>query len=155
MLQHAVRSLEAMGDRFDAVCLLQPTNPLRRSEWIDTCIELLEHRNASAVVTVLPIPTEHNPHWVYLKGEDDLLHLSTGEETPIARRQDLPPAYHREGSVYVTRRGVLIEGNSLYGARLVGHVLVEPEHCVNINGPEDWQRAETLLRAEKLCRSVS
>ena len=30
VVQHAVRWLEERGDRYDAVCLLQPTNPLRR-----------------------------------------------------------------------------------------------------------------------------
>src|SRR2546426_5055707 len=29
VVQHALRMLTAAGDRFDAVCLLQPTNPLR------------------------------------------------------------------------------------------------------------------------------
>jgi CMP-N-acetylneuraminic acid synthetase len=28
--QHAMGRLESAGDRFDALCLLQPTNPLRR-----------------------------------------------------------------------------------------------------------------------------
>src|SRR2546423_8592254 len=27
VLQHAVRELEAAGNRYDAICLLQPTNP--------------------------------------------------------------------------------------------------------------------------------
>ena len=53
-------------------------------------------------------------------------------------------AFHREGSVYVTRRDVVMEGNSLYGRRLAGYLL-DPERCVNIDGPEDWERAEQLL----------
>src|SRR5262245_49368383 len=35
VIQHAVRWLEVRGDSFDAVCLLQPTNPLRRPDDID------------------------------------------------------------------------------------------------------------------------
>ena len=34
------------------------------------------------------------------------------------RRQDLPPLYLRDGSVYVARRDVVMEQNSLKGARL-------------------------------------
>src|SRR5262249_44411537 len=30
--QHAIRWMEQSGERFDALCLLQPTNPLRRTE---------------------------------------------------------------------------------------------------------------------------
>lgn len=143
VLQHAVAWLEDRGDTYDAVCLLQPTNPLRPPEWIDACIEMLEARNADCVITVLPVPPEHNPHWVYFE-QDGLLRLATGEKTPIPRRQDLPPAFHREGSVYVTRRDVLMEGNSLFGDRVVGYA-VDPARSVNIDTLADFVRAERLL----------
>jgi CMP-N-acetylneuraminic acid synthetase len=141
---HAISWLEARGDRFDAVCLLQPTNPLRRSGDIDACIDLLEATGADAVVSVLPVPAEHNPHWVYFEGKDGLLRLSTGEQAPLPRRQDLPPAFHRDGSVYVTRRDVVMQQDSLYGDSLVGYVM-DPRRTVNIDSLEDWERAEALL----------
>ena len=144
VVQHAVAFLESRGERFDAVCLLQPTNPMRRAEDVDACVDLLESSGADSVFTVLPVPPEYNPHWVYFRGADASLRLSTGEATPISRRQALPDAYHREGGVYVTRRDVLMEGNSLYGARACGH-LVDPARSVNIDLPEDWLRAESLL----------
>ena len=144
--QHAMRWMEAeAGERFDALCLLQPTNPLRRAEEIDACIALLETSGADAVATVLPVPPEHNPHWVYFRAADGSLRLSTGEATPIPRRQALPPAFHREGSVYVVRRDVLLDGNSFYGARFLGYE-VSAERSVNIDTLDDWQRAEALLR---------
>ena len=146
VLLDLVQRLEAMGQSFDAICLLQPTAPLRAPGLIDTCIERLETTGADSVVTVLPVPAEHNPHWVYFRGADDLLQLSTGEATPIARRQDLPPAYHREGSVYVTRRDVLLRERSLYGRRVAG-VVIEPGQSVNIDDMEDWARAEHLLQS--------
>jgi CMP-N-acetylneuraminic acid synthetase len=152
VLRDAVRRLEAQGERYDAICLLQPTCPLRRAEHIDGCIELLERAGADAVVTVLEVPAKYNPHWVYFQeaatpGEAGIaaLRLSTGEAAPIPRRQDLPPAFHREGSVYVTRRDALMEQGSLYGERLVGFVM-DPAESVNIDAPEDWARAERLLR---------
>lgn len=144
VIQHALNFMESSGERFDAVCLLQPTNPLRRTEDIDECITLLDTTTADSVVTILMVPAEHNPHWVYFQNGSGLLRLSTGEAEPTPRRQDLPPAFHREGSVYVTRRNVLMEGNSLYGERIAGH-LIQAERSVNIDGPEDWSRAETLL----------
>jgi CMP-N,N'-diacetyllegionaminic acid synthase len=146
VVQHALRWVESHGDRFDAVCLLQPTNPFRLSADIDSCIELLEESDADSVVTILAVPPEHNPHWVYFQDPDGRLRLSTGEQAPPSRRQDLPDAFHREGSVYVTRRTVVMEDDSLYGERLVGY-LVNPEDRVNIDTPEDWKQAERLLAA--------
>jgi len=146
VVQHAVGWLEEHGEYYDAVCVLQPTNPLRRADDIDACIDLLERDGADAVVTILPVPAEYNPHWVYFQASDGRLSLSTGAETPVPRRQELPPAFHREGSVYVTRRNTVMQDHSLYGRRLVGH-LVDPARSINIDSMSDWERAEALLAA--------
>ena len=145
VLQHAVRWLEDRGEQFDAVCLLQPTSPLRTGADIDACVVLLEQSGADAVVSVAPVPPEYNPHWVYFTGDAGELKLATGEQTPIARRQDLPPAYHRDGAVFVTRRDVLMNDDSLYGKRLVGHV-IDATRTVDIDTVEDWERAEQIIR---------
>ncbi len=145
VVRHAVAELETLGDRFDAVCLLQPTSPFRSAEDVDACIALLEERGLDAVVSVLPVPAEHNPHWVYFE-DGGLLRLATGEDRPIPRRQELPPAFHREGSVYVTRRDVVMEGaGSLYGRSLGGYVMPDAARSVNLDTPADWERAERLL----------
>ena len=149
VVQHALQWFEGKRECFDSVCLLQPTNPVRRSEQIDACIHLLETTCADAVVSVLPVPHQYNPHWVYFQDQQGHLRLSTGAETPISRRQDLAPAFHREGSVYVTRRDVLMEQSSLYGRKLVGYPM-EPEFSVNIDGLLEWERAEQLLRLRAL-----
>lgn len=144
VLQHAVRFLEENGACFDAICLLQPTNPLRRAADIDGCVALWKNGNADAVMTVLPVPAEYNPHWVYFQQGDGTLFLSTREAAPLPRRQQLPAAYHREGSVYVVSRDVLMQQNSLYGSRLLGYAM-NAERSINIDTPEDWRRAEQLL----------
>ena len=145
VLQHIVRYLEAAGDRYEAVCLLQPTNPLRTAADIERCLALFETSHADTVFTMLPVPEKYNPHWVYFANEQGELRLSTGEAAPIPRRQQLPPAYHREGSVYVVRRNVLMEQQSLYGAKVLGCPM-QAERSVNIDSWSDLQRAEDRLR---------
>jgi CMP-N,N'-diacetyllegionaminic acid synthase len=140
----AVGRLERDGDHYDAVCLLQPTSPFRPAEDIDGCIELLESSGADSTVAVLPVPPEHNPHWVYFRDAAGFLRLSTGEPEPVPRRQDLPAAFYREGSVYVTRRDVLMLRHSLYGDRVAPYV-VERGPTVNLDTLEDWRRAEALV----------
>lgn len=147
---HAIEALERLGDRFDAVCLLQPTNPLRRSEDIDNCIDLLEKTGADSVFTVRRVPDEYNPKWVYWKEADDRMSLSTGDNLPVPRRQELPPAYHRDGSVYVTRCCSLQAYGNLYGIDTRGYEIAGGHH-INIDTFNDWAAATTLL--EK--RSVS
>lgn len=143
VVQHAVRALERIGDCFDAVCLLQPTNPFRTPSDIDACVELLATSGADAVISVLRVPSEYNPHWVYFRAADGGLSLSTGELEPFPRRQCLPPAFHREGSIYVTSRNVIMEKNSLYGARVIGYEVTHADN-VNIDTQADWRRAEAM-----------
>lgn len=144
VVQHALEMLEGCGEHYDAVCLLQPTNPLRRPDDIDNCIDLLEKTEADSVISVSPVPMEHNPYWVYLKSEDGRLNLATGEKEPISRRQDLPPAFHREGSVYVTRTKVVRIEHSLYGKNIVGYE-ISPEFSSNIDTESDWLEIEDRI----------
>ncbi len=141
---HAVKELEKQNELYDAVCLLQPTNPLRRSEDIDGCIELLENSEADSVFTILPVPHEFNPKWVYWETAEGELELSGGDPVPVSRRQDLPDAFHREGSVYVTRRDVLFEHGNLYGSKVCGY-RVKKENSINIDSEDDWERAEVII----------
>lgn len=144
VLQHA---LDALPEAFDAVCLLQPTSPFRRAGLVDRCIGLLGSSGADAVVTMLPVPVEHNPHWVYVRDPRGHLILATGESSPVARRQDLPPAFHRDGSVYVMRTAGIRRGQP-YGSHLEA-VVLEPDRHVNIDDLDDWARAEALLESER------
>jgi CMP-N-acetylneuraminic acid synthetase len=144
VIRHALRWLEENGESYDAVCLLQPTNPLRTSAIIKACIQLFEEKNADSVFTVLPVPHPYNPHWVYFPRADGSLFLSTGEAQPIPRRQALPPAFHREGSVYITRRDVILLEDSLYGSRSYGYQ-VDAATSVNLDTMDDWRRAEQMM----------
>lgn len=144
VVKHALLKLQEKGDYFDAVCLLQPTNPLRRAEDIDNCIELLTGSGVDCVVSVLPVPDEYNPKWVYQMESDGKIKLLCGDKEPIPRRQDLPPAYFREGSIYVTRSETILSGNSLYGEDTMGYQ-IDSKFSVNIDTESDWQRAENLV----------
>lgn len=141
VIQHALHFYLEQGESFDAVCLLQVTNPFRLPGFIDQAIECFMEKNCDALISVLPVPTEFNPHWTFETAPNGFLKIATGEEKIIARRQDLPPAYFRDGSLYITRTKVLMEQNSLYGTTL-GYILNDPTWYVNIDTPDDWKEAE-------------
>jgi CMP-N-acetylneuraminic acid synthetase len=67
------------------------------------------------------------------------------------RRQDVPVAYRRDGSVYVVRTDALVTSGSLYGRRCAPLVL-RPDETLTIDGPLDWAEAEQRL-AERLASS--
>ncbi len=126
----------------DAVCLLQPTVPTRETQDIDRCIAAFDGANVDSLITVQRVPSVYHPQWVYLPHRDGTISLASGRTAPISRRQDLPEAYHRDGSIYVTRADVVRAG-SLYGNRTMGFVC-DRAH-VNIDTEADWQRAEDVV----------
>lgn len=147
VVRHAVAALERLDDRYDAVCLLQPTCPMRRAADIDACVAALAAGTADAVVTVRRVPHTYHPAWTFARGADGMLTPSLGPgHAPTPRRQDLPAAYHRDGAVYVTRRAALAGPGGLYGARTLGVELPGPPG-VNIDDPADWAEAARRLAA--------
>jgi CMP-N-acetylneuraminic acid synthetase len=145
VLQHAIRWLAGRGERYDAVALLQPTSPLRPAGLVDRAVRLLVEQRATSVVTVRPVPHQYNPHWVFVPSGDGSIRLATGEAQPIPRRQSLPPAYIRDGMLYLTLTRVLMEEDSLYGSRCVPLYQAE-EDAINLDSPLDFERAEAMLQ---------
>jgi CMP-N-acetylneuraminic acid synthetase len=143
VIQHALDRLDPDGRRFDAVCLLQPTSPFRPAGLIDSAVALMDETSADSVVSVLPIPHHHHPDWALVDDGDGALRWASGATAPPPRRQELRPACHREGSLYLTRASVIREG-SLYGERIVG-LPIDPSSSVNIDGPDDLAQARALL----------
>ena len=143
---HGLRWLEKQGEQYDAVCLLQPTSPLRSAETIDRCISELRARDADCVVSVRPVPAEYNPHWVYFAEADGRLRLSTGESEPIPARQQLPTAFHRDGSVFVAKTQGVLARRSLYGERTIGVISPEAEAC-DLDTEEQWEALEQRLKS--------
>jgi len=143
VVQHAVAFFESQGIFFDAVCLLQPTNPFREKGFIDKAIEKFISSGADSLVSVLEIPHEYNPHWAFEEARNGLLKIATGDKEIIPRRQDLPKAFHRDGSVYITKTEVVKSG-SLYG-KSIAYIESNPQFHVNIDTMKDWETAERLL----------
>jgi CMP-N,N'-diacetyllegionaminic acid synthase len=143
---HAIYWLQSRGEEYDAICLLQPTSPLRSAYTIDRCISLLWEQDVESVISVRPVPAEYNPHWVYFETTNGLLQLSTGDSEPIAARQQLPPAYHRDGSVFVAKTQAVLAHRSLYGQTIVGVISPEQE-AFDLDVEEQWEALELRLKS--------
>ncbi|SEA54894.1 acylneuraminate cytidylyltransferase family protein [Psychroflexus halocasei] len=143
VVQHAVDYFEKKGEFFDAVILLQVTSPFREKVFIDQAIKKFIKSDADALVSVLPVPHEYNPHWVFEENEKGDLKIATGESEIIKRRQDLPNAYFRDGSIYLTKTEFIKKG-SFFGEKL-SFIESNPETYVNIDTLTDWEKAEKML----------
>ncbi len=130
---------------FDAVMILEPTNPFRTVNEIDECIRIFKAKDSDSLISVKEVPPQFNPHWVFEENEDSILHKAIGETTIIARRQMLPKAYARDGSVYLTKVDVVLNQRSLFGETIAFRLNDNPNQ-VNIDNLEDWHAAEKIVK---------
>ena len=145
VILHALDYLEKQGRFFDAVCLLQVTSPFREVAFLNEAIETFTKSKSDSLISVLEVPHEYNPHWTFESKDKNHLLIATGEKEIISRRQDLPKAYHRDGSIYITKVSVLKEQNSLFG-QSISYIESPKEFYVNIDTMKDWEKAELMVK---------
>jgi CMP-N,N'-diacetyllegionaminic acid synthase len=142
---HAIAWAQSCGLVYDAVCVLQPPSPLRSAATIDRCVSLLWERDVDSVISVRPVPAEYNPHWMYFESSAGLLEPCVGGPE-ITRRQELPRAYHPDGSVFVVKTEVLMREQSLKGKRMLGAVS-PAEEAADLDTEEQWRDLERRLKS--------
>jgi CMP-N,N'-diacetyllegionaminic acid synthase len=147
VLQDVVRRLEAMGESYDAILTLQPTNPLRRAQDIDGAIELLQQTGADSVISFSDVGERHPARMKWIDAEGRVSDPPFAEEFEGKPRQELSKLYLRDGSIYLTRRSVLMEQNSLKGSDCRAWIIPE-ERSRNIDTLFDLRIVECLLKAQ-------
>lgn len=130
----------------DAIMLLQPTAPIRTSENIDEAIRLLEANNdINSVISVVAMNDIH-PARMYWKHDGQLKSILPEFET--VRRQDIPPAYYRNGSIYLVRREAFEQQHSMMVKPSLPYEM-PLNWLLNIDEPRDMIIAEALIPAWK------
>ena len=135
------------------ILLLQPTQPLRQPKHLIAAMLLLEASKADSVVSVVALPTTHNPEWgLEVRGERLYGHtkaygLSYLGQLP-SRRQDFPVRYIRDGTCYCFRRFTVSRFGDIYGQDVRPLIIPASETCP-LDTPEDWAEAERRLRERR------
>ncbi len=143
---HVLKKMASINEFYDAVCLLQPTCPLRKPKLIDNAITKFIKTKADSLISVQKIPLKYNPHWIFENNNKGFLKIATGENKIIPRRQDLPNAFIRDGAIYITNTKIIKEQKSLYGEH-ISYLENNFRHHINIDTLEDWAKAEQLVQA--------
>lgn len=143
VMQHATHWMEhATGHQYTHIVLLEPTSPLRTSKDIDATIKKAIQTGADCVMTMYRLNDFH-PVRAKRIVNDRIVPFSIKEKegTP---RQALPAAYYRNGSVYVTKRDVLMKKNSIWGKSIRPYIM-PVERSIDIDDYQSFSYAEYYL----------
>jgi CMP-N,N'-diacetyllegionaminic acid synthase len=139
---HALAVLEEDGYTADVLLLLQPTSPFRRPEHIEEAARLIEM--GDSVCSVTPLPKAWCPHYTMKITPEGYIDHFMPDGSRYTRRQDVPQAYARDGSIFMTRVTVLRSRRRFYGDRCLP-IIIPFEETLNIDEPGDWEEAERRL----------
>lgn len=125
-----------------AVCLLQPTSPLRQAGDIDALLSEAAATRPFAMVSVNAC-TEH-PYFARSVSATGELMPFVPQNLAYAREQDLEPACFINGAIYYNTVESLRKHKTFYPEGLRGH-LMPRERSLQVDEPFDLHLADLLL----------
>ena len=136
-----LHAIDAVGQEFDYLVLLQPTSPLRTSGDIEACLAICHETGAASCVSMGPLPKPPN----YFGRRDSRGVFAahdyfTGPDEPGILN----------GAVYVARIDHLRRARTFYDASTRAYVM--PVHrSIDIDDEEEFVMAEALMEARLIC----
>ena len=151
-VQHALKYLRD-SEKYvpDIVLQLRPTQPLRKVEDIDKCLDIFI-KNLKEFDSIRSVKqVEKSPYKMYsISGEEltPLFYEINGIKEPFNEcRQNLPETYLHIGYIDIFKSSIVSE-NTLSGNKVLPYI-IEDEVVVDIDTEEDFRRAEKILISKK------
>lgn len=130
-------------DRYDYLILLQPTSPLRNEKHIDEAIELLEIKNANAIISVCEMV--HSPLWSNTLPKDGNMSNFLKDEILNKRSQDLEKYYRLNGAIYICKTEKLLENKGFFLKDNIFAYKMNKENSIDIDDKIDFIIAKNII----------
>lgn len=137
---HAMEYLESIGDVYETLVLLQPTQPLRATADIDEALEFHFANDERSLVSV-SLVDDHPLLIRTIDGNNSAVRLIDANST--CRRQDMPTFYKVNGCIYINNVNELSSRTSFNDNDLA--FVMDPNHSVDIDEIKDAFIAEYYL----------
>ena len=144
---HALKWAEKNeGCKFDFFVELMATNPLKTYKDIDNVLKKLIKTRADSVIGVVKLE-DHHPLRIKKIVNGRIANFKKNLiEIPENDRQDLRPvAYIRNGSIYASKRNLLIK-EKRYGTKNSLPYIMNENNSVNIDSKRDLMLADILIK---------
>lgn len=142
VIAHAITACQALGWKIDYVCCIYPGVPFIQIDDLKRALELLQSSQAAYSFPITEFPSAI---------QRALRRLPDGRMQPfypeyeLTRTQDLEAAYHDAGQFYWGKPDAWLTNNRIHRS---GVGLPIPNwRVVDIDTPDDWERAESLYAA--------
>ena len=141
------RSEEYYNRTFDYLIDLDATAPLRSVEDIIDSFNQFKENNNDNLITAMP--SRRSPYFNLVEqDENGKVYLSKKLDNKIIRRQDAPKSYDMNASIYIWKRDIILNENSIFLDR-TGLFVMPEERSIDIDTELDYKFVEFLLKENK------
>jgi CMP-N-acetylneuraminic acid synthetase len=140
----AIKHTIENSEKYDYIVLLQPTSPLRDARHIDEAIELLDEKDADAIVSVCEM--EHSPLWSNSLDESLSMQGFLKDEVLNKRSQDLETYYRLNGAIYICKIEKLLEEKSFLLKNNIFAYVMSRERSIDIDEKIDFDIANLFIK---------
>lgn len=143
-----VRSEEYYNKTFDYLIDLDATAPLRSVEDIINSFNQFKENNNDNLITAMP--SRRSPYFNLVEQDKNgKVYLSKKLDSTVVRRQDAPKSYDMNASIYIWKRDIILNKNSLFLENTGLYVMPE-ERSIDIDNELDFEFVEFLMRRNDL-----
>jgi len=138
------RSEEYYGKQFDYLIDLDATAPLRSvSDITKSFAQFLNDDNDNLITAM---PSRRSPYFNLIEVDaSGKVALSKKLNSGIVRRQDAPKSYDMNASIYIWKRDIILNENTLF-LKKTGLYIMPEERSIDIDTELDFEFVEFLMR---------
>lgn len=141
-----IRSERHYQETFDYLVDLDATAPLRSVEDIINSYQQFLNNDNDNLITAMP--SRRSPYFNLVEIDaTGKVTLSKKLDSTIARRQDAPKSYDMNASIYIWKRNIILNENSLFLEKTGLYVMPE-ERSIDIDTELDFEFVEFLMRKQ-------
>lgn len=147
VLEHAINEYEALYKLYvDGVVLLDATSPIRTVDDVENCIRIFKNGDCDAVISV--VPSKRNPYFNMVISKNGYISIVIESKKPITRRQDCPPVYDLNNSIWVFSKKAILQKKRIPEKSMM--YLMDTKYSVDIDSEIDFKILEFLMKEENV-----
>lgn len=142
MVLEVLNNYQKIGQKFDTVCLLQPTSPLRIGKDIFDAYKDFQDNDVDALTSVCEV--DHSPLWTMTLDEDRML-TEYKKHSSNVPRQKLATYYRINGAIYIRKIVYGESGVEIVDAKEIAFIM-DKRRSIDIDDALDFAIGEYLMQ---------
>lgn len=148
VLEHALNECESIyKSHIEGIVLLDATSPMRTVNDVENCIRIFKNGDYDAVISA--VPARRNPYFNMVVPENDRIRLVVEPEKQITRRQDCPPVYELNNSIWIFSRKAILEERKRIPEKSTIY-LMDESRSVDVDSELDFKILELLMKEKNV-----